>query len=270
MSADYIPSSLIKSCPGVFSELIANLVNLSFSEGLFPTSFKQAVITPLLKKPSLDQSVTSNYRPISNLNSISKILERLFLTRTQSHILFSPNFNQYQSACQNNFSTETSLLFTTNIFFHSSDSGKSPLLISLDLIATFDAIDHSTLLNCLNTNFGFTQAALSGRYQLVHIGRHSSKPALCTSDVPQGSVLGHFCSPSTPHLFLALFSHLIFSNISTQMICYSSLLRLLLAFYPTSSTSHSVFLPYILGSALMVWLSIPISRMQLSLSLIHI
>jgi len=84
-SADYIPSSLIKSCPGAFCELTANLASLSFSEGLFPTSFKQAVITPLLKKPSLDKSVPSNYWPISNLNSISKILERLFLIRVVTH-----------------------------------------------------------------------------------------------------------------------------------------------------------------------------------------
>jgi len=96
-----------------------------------------------------------------------------------------------------NFSTETSFLFTTNNFFHSSDSGKSTLLISLDLSAAFDTIDHSTLLNRLNTNFGFTLTALSGlesyltgRYQLVCIGRHLSKPALCTSGVPQGSLLG--------------------------------------------------------------------------------
>ena len=131
--ADYIPTSLVKSSPGVLSELIANLANLSFSEGLFPTSFKLAVVTPSLKKPSPDKSVPSNYRPISNFNFISKILERLFLTRLQSHILSSANFNQYQSAYRRNFSTESSLLFTTNNFFHSSDSGKSTLLKSLQL-----------------------------------------------------------------------------------------------------------------------------------------
>jgi len=75
----------------------------------FSSSFKHAVITRLLKKPSLDKSVPSNYRPISNLNFISKILERLFLTRIQAHILNSLNFNQHQSAYRRNFSTETAL-----------------------------------------------------------------------------------------------------------------------------------------------------------------
>jgi len=77
-SANLIPPSFIKFCPGVFSELISVLANLSFSEGCFPTLFKNAVVIPLLKKPSLDKSVPSIYRPISNLNYISKILERLF------------------------------------------------------------------------------------------------------------------------------------------------------------------------------------------------
>ena len=60
--------------------------------------FKQAIVTPLLKKPGLDQSDPSNYRPISNLNNISKLLERLFLFRFQSHVSNSPNFNPLQSA----------------------------------------------------------------------------------------------------------------------------------------------------------------------------
>ena len=54
-SVDFIPTSLLKLCPSVFSELIARLANLSFSEDTFPAKFKAAaVITLLLKKPSLD------------------------------------------------------------------------------------------------------------------------------------------------------------------------------------------------------------------------
>jgi len=71
--------------------------------------FKQATVIPLIKGHSLDKSVPSNYRQISNLNFISKILERLFLSRFQSHILKSPNFNIYQSTYQPHCSTETAL-----------------------------------------------------------------------------------------------------------------------------------------------------------------
>jgi len=69
-SIDFIPTALLKACPSVFSELIANLANLSFKAGCFPTSFKTAVITPLLKKPNLDPNNLANYRPVSNLNNI--------------------------------------------------------------------------------------------------------------------------------------------------------------------------------------------------------
>jgi len=63
-----------------FSELIAYLANLSISQGTFPPKFKLASVTPLLKKSGLDPTVSANFRPISNLNNISKILKRLFLT----------------------------------------------------------------------------------------------------------------------------------------------------------------------------------------------
>ena len=88
---DIIPTSLLVCCKVVFSEIIAHLANL--------TLFKQASVTPVIKGQSLDKSVPSNYRPISNLNVITKILERLFLFRFKPHILTPSNFNKYQSAC---------------------------------------------------------------------------------------------------------------------------------------------------------------------------
>jgi len=66
---DIIPTSLLIRCKTVFSEIIADLVNLSCAEDKFPTVFKQASVTPLIKGQSLDKSEPSNYRPISNLSS---------------------------------------------------------------------------------------------------------------------------------------------------------------------------------------------------------
>jgi len=78
---DYIPTAIIKQCSSVFSELIAYLANL-FSQGAnLPSKFKHVSVTSLLKQPSLDPTVSANFRPISNPNTISKILERLCLTR---------------------------------------------------------------------------------------------------------------------------------------------------------------------------------------------
>ena len=78
---DYIPTSLLKSCADIFSILIPHLANLSFTQAIFLSKFKLALISPLLKKPGLPKSELSNFRPISNLNTIGKILERLALAR---------------------------------------------------------------------------------------------------------------------------------------------------------------------------------------------
>jgi len=120
---DIIPTSLVLRCQSVFSEIIARLANLSFSEGRFPGKFKQASVTPLLKGRSLDKSLPSNYRPISNLNFISKVLERLFLSRFQPHILSSTNFNRYQSAYRPGCSTETALQLLLDRIYSMSDEG---------------------------------------------------------------------------------------------------------------------------------------------------
>ena len=107
---EFIPTSLIKSCSNVFSDIISTLANLSFTEGRFPAAFKQAIVTPLLKNLTSINLTRQITAPISNLNNISKLLERLFLARFQPHVTSSPNFNPLQSAYRRFHSTETSLL----------------------------------------------------------------------------------------------------------------------------------------------------------------
>ena len=108
--ADVIPSFVIKSCPFIFGEIISRLANLSFDQGQFPTAYKLAQVKPLLKKAGLDQENPANYRPISNLSTFSKILEKLFLARIKPVISASENFCRFQSAYQERHSTETALL----------------------------------------------------------------------------------------------------------------------------------------------------------------
>jgi hypothetical protein len=213
-SVDYIPTSLLKSCT-VFAELISKLANQSFAEGQFPGRFKLASVTPLLKKPGLDRGCVANYRPISNLNNISKTIEHLFLARFQPHILLSPNFNSMQSAYRPYHSTETALNRTLNDVYQSIDHGEPTLLVSLDLSAAFDTIDHSSLLSRLNTSFGVSDTALSwlasylsGRSQAVRIGSESSPTTNCELGVPQGSVLG----PILFSIFVSPVGHLVSSH----------------------------------------------------------
>jgi len=101
------------------------------------------ISNPILKKPNLDRDDPANIRPISNLNNISKLLECLFLLRFQSHVCASGNFSSVQSAYRCHYSTETALLHTMDSVFRSSDQGQPSLLVSLDMSAAFDTIDHS-------------------------------------------------------------------------------------------------------------------------------
>ena len=81
-----IPTFLLKLCFNELAPTIINIIHFSLSEGIFPSPFKQAIVHPLLKKPSLPDDDLNNFRSISNLNFISKILEKVVVSRIQSHL----------------------------------------------------------------------------------------------------------------------------------------------------------------------------------------
>ena len=101
-----------------FAHVITRLVNLSFEHATFPAKFKMASVTPLLKKHGLDATDPASYRPISNLNTVSKILERLVLNRVIPHVLSSSSFDAYRR----HHSTETALLKITNNIYSGFDA----------------------------------------------------------------------------------------------------------------------------------------------------
>ena len=76
-SLDIIPTNFLKDIAHLLSDNILKIVNLSLQSGIFPESLKMAVVKPLLKKKSLDSSVLNNYRPVSNLPFIGKLIEKL-------------------------------------------------------------------------------------------------------------------------------------------------------------------------------------------------
>ena len=80
LPVDFVPTSVIKACPELFAEIIARLANISFGEGCFRKKFRSAMVRALLKKEGFDRNAPCNYRPISNLNTLSKVLERLATT----------------------------------------------------------------------------------------------------------------------------------------------------------------------------------------------
>jgi hypothetical protein len=194
---DYIPTSVIKSSVNIFAPLIARLAALSFREGVFPTRYKTASVTPLLKKKGLDRDVLNNYRPISNLHTISKVIERISMSRILSHVERSPSYSRFQSAYRRGYSTETSILRLLNDVYRAADAKSRTVLLQLDLSAAFDTIDKTTLVDRLEKTFGISGTALrwinsylTNRHQVVRVGNACSTGTECQFGVPQGSVLG--------------------------------------------------------------------------------
>lgn len=192
------------------SPLVAAIINSSFEEGTFPASEKFAVVRPLLKKSNLDPNVLNNYRPVSNLSYLSKIIERAILDQLLPHLTANSIIPNLQSAFRQFHSTETALCMVYNDLILSVCSGAPSVLILLDLSAAFDTLDHCLLLEDLYS-FGICGTALSllrsyltNRKQTVEIAKASSDPEHLQFGVPQGSILG-------PILFLVYASGL--SNI---------------------------------------------------------
>ena len=129
---DPIPMSILKHCAHILAPTITKMVNLSLSTGHFPSTFKQATVTPLLKKPSLDKESLSNYRPISNLSFISKITERVIKERLNDHLTKNNMYNAFQSAYTKFHSTETTLLALHDDLIKAMDNKQVSCLTSLD------------------------------------------------------------------------------------------------------------------------------------------
>ena len=143
---DPVPTWFLKEHLDCLLPSITNIVNLSMSTGIVPTKMKAALVTPLLKKPSLDKDVMKNFRPVSNLSFISKLTERVVLNKLIDHVLHNNLQEKFQSAYKPNHSTETALMRIQNDILMTLDNKRGVLLFLLDLTAAFDTVDHTLLL----------------------------------------------------------------------------------------------------------------------------
>ena len=197
MKYDPIPTWLLKSAAPSLAPFLCYLVNTSLSEGFLPRSEKKAIVTPILKKSGLDVNALKNYRPVSCITFLSKLVERIVYNRLYFHIHRFSLLSHFQSAYRKGFSTETALVKIFNDFVVASDSGKLSFVVLLDLSAAFDMVDHVILFNRLAKHFGIRGTALSwlisflsDRSFCVSVKSCFSYEADIIHGVPQGSVLG--------------------------------------------------------------------------------
>ncbi len=194
---DGLPTAILKDTISAHLPTLVNLINASFNSGIFPSDLKQAVITPVLKKPNLDKEQLNNYRPVSNLPFIGKLCERLAIKRLDDHFNQN-NYNEiHQSAYKPFHSTETALVKVHHDIVTALGENQAVLLVLLDLSAAFDTVDTSRLIDVLEGQFGVTNTAKSwfssylfNRSQRVAIGSSLSNEFSLESGLPQGSVVG--------------------------------------------------------------------------------
>ena len=196
-SLDPVPACVFRKCLDVLLPAVTDITNQSLQTGIFPTPLKSALIIPTLKKPSSDPEILKNYRPISNLPFLGKVIERTVSQQLMIHLKYNSLLASRQSAYRQHHSVETALIRVQNDLLQSMDRGNEAVLVLLDLTSAFDTVDHSILLTRLMERFGVTEVAsdwfasyLSGRQQRVMIQDVTSDPAPLLWGVPQGSVVG--------------------------------------------------------------------------------
>ena len=122
---------------------------------------KSTLVTPLLKKSTLNPDILKNYRPVSNLSYISKLLERVVAGRLTDYMTEYNLHEHLQSAYKPGHRTETTLAKVGNDILTSIDQHGVVILIMLDLSAAFDTISHDTLFSRMENSLGITGQALA-------------------------------------------------------------------------------------------------------------
>ena len=195
-SVDPLPTTLLKEMLDELLPVIEMLINRSLREGHFPAPFKSAIVNPLLKKQNANQDELSNYRPVSNVAFISKVLEKVVAIQLRDHLKRNELDEPLQSAYRPQHSCETALIKVHNDIIRSLDERKVVILVLLDMSAAFDTMNHRSLLRVLECTgvsgiaLQWFSSYLSNRTQSMLIRSSISDPHELKCGVPQGSVLG--------------------------------------------------------------------------------
>ena len=223
--------ALIQLAPIIHSA-IRLIINQSLVTGIFPEQLKIAIVTPIYKGKSSDPQAFGNYRPISLLPTLSKIIEKVVHKQLYDYMTKNNLFNNSQYGFRTNHSTEYAAMDFVDKAAKCLDDGEIPFSIFIDLSKAFDTLDHNILLKKLHfygirdTQLSWFKSYLTGRTQSVKYNDAVSSKLELITGVPQGSVLG-------PLLFLIYINDISKASRKFQAILFAddtSLLGILKSF----------------------------------------
>ena len=188
---EVIDTRVMKLIFPVIGRILLQIINKSIVTEEVPDSWKMAVVIPIHKKG--DNRSPENFRPITNVPTISKVIEKAVCTQVDGYLSRNHVFSPDQHGFRHKHSTATALISVNDRLLEAADRGDICILTLIDLSRAFDLVDHQTLLNqlqMLQISPGWFRNYLSGHRQCVQVAGERSELRPITTGIFQGSCMG--------------------------------------------------------------------------------